>query len=204
MYRFAAKTTLAVVLTLFAFAPRAATASHDGPDPGPPSESGQWTTATVFRSRPSRSTRFVLRTGKVLFWSFPPLDDSGVRPNAGRAALWDPAMGTGPEAMKDVTPPVIDLNGDEIADAPAPIFCSGQSLLADGRVLVVGGNLDYGTDEVDSKGLNTAFVFDPAQRPGLASRHRARSLDPTRVHARRVARSARGLARPAATRSIRS
>lgn len=43
---------------------------------------------------------------------------------------------------------------------PTDIWCGGTSLLADGRVLVTGGNLDKEPAHV-STGLNTVFTFDP-------------------------------------------
>jgi len=105
----------------------------------------------------------MLPTGKVLFYSFPPVDDAGARPNEGRAALWDPAKGTGAGAFTDVTPPEMDVDGDGDLE-PAAIWCSGQSLLNDGRVLVTGGNSAFPPSGPfsDFAGLKSAFVFDPA------------------------------------------
>jgi hypothetical protein len=49
-------------------------------------------------------------------------------------------------------------------DVPSNIWCGGQVLLADGRVLVVGGNLQYqvGGPGGSFKGLNEIWIFDPA------------------------------------------
>ncbi|HEX7060006.1 MAG TPA: galactose oxidase-like domain-containing protein, partial [Solirubrobacterales bacterium] len=44
---------------------------------------------------------------------------------------------------------------------PANIWCSGQSMLADGRVLVTGGNLSYDGSGLDFKGLNKVYTFNP-------------------------------------------
>src|SRR5439155_1555320 len=62
--------------------------------------------------------------------------------------------------------------------APAPIFCSGLSQLANGDVVVAGGNLIYGDTFADDgyttfAGLNTIFTFDPftetwVQQPDMA------------------------------------
>ena len=48
---------------------------------------------------------------------------------------------------------------------PAPLFCSGQSLLADGQLFVAGGNLgnpaSIGGDTPQWRGLDRAYTFDP-------------------------------------------
>jgi hypothetical protein len=54
-----------------------------------------------------------------------------------------------------VDPPVDPRTGK-----PTDIWCVGTSLLADGRVLVPGDNLDEDPAHV-STGLNTGFTFDP-------------------------------------------
>ena len=56
-------------------------------------------------------------------------------------------------------PPILSATGEA-----ANIWCSGQSLLADGRVLVTGGNLAYpdGPPATPSrKGLNKVYTFNP-------------------------------------------
>ena len=68
------------------------------------------------------------------------------RPNVGNAWLWDPAAGYGSNAFKQVAPP-----------NAAPIYCVGESLLANGDLFIAGGNLDL----VESKGLNRTFTFNP-------------------------------------------
>ncbi|MBU2665249.1 DUF1929 domain-containing protein [Actinoplanes bogorensis] len=47
---------------------------------------------------------------------------------------------------------------------PADLFCAGHVQLADGRVLVMGGNKDYPSADgtVGYKGLPDSFIFDPA------------------------------------------
>ena len=97
----------------------------------------------------------MLHTGKVLMWG---RQRGGIGEDT-YAWLWDPAKGYGLGAMRDVTP--THANGTNI-----PLFCSGQSFLPDGRLLVVGGTLAQGdeseTDEYeDWAGLNEAVVFDP-------------------------------------------
>ncbi len=120
----------------------------------PPEEVGRWTTEP-FELPTYAINTVMLPTGKVLFYSYPSPHD-GERPNAGRAALWDPSRGFGARSFTKVAPPRIDVDGDGDTE-PTPIFCSGQSFLSDGRVLITGGNLE--PDGIT--GLKTAFVFDP-------------------------------------------
>jgi hypothetical protein len=134
---------------------------------GPPSEVGQWTQAPFHLPTYAIHT-VVLPTGKVLFWGRPPLPTGGgVRPNTGEAALWSPSLGTGPGAFEEVDPPVVDVDGPGgQPPASVPIFCSGQTLLANGEVIVAGGNLIYGNTFHDDAytgfaGLPMIFTFNP-------------------------------------------
>lgn len=126
----------------------------------PPEEVGRWTTEP-FELPTYAINTVMLPTGKVLFYSYPAPHD-GVRPNVGRAALWDPSAGFGARSFTKVAPPPIDVDGDGDTE-PTPIFCSGQSLLSDGRVLITGGNAAFpdGETYTGEAGLKTAFVFDP-------------------------------------------
>ena len=109
----------------------------------------------------------MLPTGEVMFWgrSFPnePI-------NRGNAALWDPSKGFGSDAFTEVPPPPIDPDGPGPQGTDtAPLFCSGQSMLASGEVLVTGGNLvwpdQYSDDAYTNlRGLNRAFTFNPWTR----------------------------------------
>jgi len=93
----------------------------------PANQIGRWTQAP-FQLPQFAIHSVLLPTGKVLFWGFP----TGP-PNRGNAALWDPSLGYGPGAFEDVPPPVIDPDGaGPQSPVPAPIYCSGQSLLASG------------------------------------------------------------------------
>ena len=104
----------------------------------------------------------VLPTGKVLWFSYP--ENPNPRhgglgenaPNTAQAWLWDPATGQN----KRVDPPLWrDPHDGQLK--PANIWCAGQTFLADGRLLVVGGNLSYVRGNLDFKGLNKAYTFNP-------------------------------------------
>ena len=103
----------------------------------------------------------MLHTGKVLMWGYPlNVGQPSFRGNESYAWLWDPARGYGLDAVRDVTP--VDAEGRNIS-----IYCSGESFLADGRVLVVGGNLKWADEDPNDEytefaGLNKALIFDPA------------------------------------------
>ena len=130
----------------------------------PADEIGRWTKAP-FRLPEYAIHSVMLPTGKLLFWGFPSGDFTG--PNVGNANIWDPSKGYGPKAFTNVHPPVIDPDGPgPQPPGVAPIYCSGQSLLANGEVLVTGGNLVFpdftpGAEYPDWAGLNRAFIFDP-------------------------------------------
>lgn len=108
----------------------------------------------------------MLPTGKVLLWGYPPSGGAVDRPNFGEAAVWDPSKGTGPDAFDNVAPPQLDVNGDGITE-PAPVYCSGESFLPNGDVLIAGGNLAFprgsahGQVYTNYAGLPNVFTFDP-------------------------------------------
>jgi Domain of unknown function (DUF1929) len=126
---------------------------------------GRWPDGGQFDMRsPDGNTTFgthaiVLPTGKVLWYSIPSHGDRppGPRPLA-TALLWDPSKGTGPGAFKNVNPPINPATGQ-----PVNIWCSGQSLLPSGEVLVTGGNLLYTVESPGRKfaGLNHVYTFNP-------------------------------------------
>ncbi|WP_037973874.1 glyoxal oxidase [Streptomyces sp. NRRL WC-3742] len=109
----------------------------------------------------------LLPTGKVLLFSFERIETNPEkepaptqtigRENAGRAFLWDPSKGNGPDAFKQVTPPVSDMPDGLGEQRPVPFFCSGHSFLPNGMLGVFGGNLggNGGT------GAKLSLVFDP-------------------------------------------
>jgi hypothetical protein len=72
-------------------------------------------------------TSVLLHTGKVLFWSYDPVNwDNPARSTVGVAYIWDPATRTG----YSIAP-------------PENLWCAGQTVLADGRLFIAGGNLRY-------------------------------------------------------------
>ncbi|MEV0634065.1 galactose oxidase early set domain-containing protein [Streptomyces sp. NPDC050619] len=128
----------------------------------------QWGKFTDYFSSPDYGDHVaLLPTGKVLVFSFEPVEDSPNKEtaptevigkeNAGRAYVWDPARGTGAGAFKAVPPPVVDMPDGKNEPRPAPIFCAGHAYLPNGMVGVFGGNLggNHGS------GAKFALVFDP-------------------------------------------
>jgi hypothetical protein len=131
---------------------RAATASA-----APLDQIGQWDTTTI--PLPTFAINAVmLPTGKVAFWGRPPLDALGHRANLSQFWLWDPVSGK----LNEYDAPDVEIDGKPV---PAPIFCSGQSLLPDGELFVAGGNLgnpaSLGGTKPLYQGLNTTFTFNP-------------------------------------------
>src|SRR6266851_2417167 len=98
----------------------------------------------------------LLRSGKVLIIAGSENDASNNGPGAEsyRAAVWDPAGTT----ASSIT--VQGLTYD--------VFCSGTSLLPDGRALVVGGTSDY-----SFRGDARASIFDPVTERFLQSQSMA-------------------------------
>jgi hypothetical protein len=96
-------------------------------------------------------TAVLLHTGKVLFWSYDPASYYVVsQSNRGVAYLWDP----------------VTLAGQSIAP-PENIWCGGQTIRADGRVYVAGGNLRYPDPNAPAgttgwEGALTSYTFNPA------------------------------------------
>ena len=121
---------------------------------GDPALVGRWTQAP-FDLPLMAINAVVLATGKVLLFSYPRRDFANV--DYGAATLWNPALGTGATAFTNVPPPI-----DPDTGRPANLFCAGQTLLSDGRVLVAGGNRAYeNATNPNYAGLRRAYLFDP-------------------------------------------
>jgi len=105
----------------------------------PPPNLGQWSQPQNLGMLAIHGA--VLHTGKVLLWGYPIGRNGGPSP----ARLYDPVANT----VTDVTLPF-----------PVDIFCAGQSLMRDGRVMVAGG-LDDFHYPADS-GIFNSTIFDPA------------------------------------------
>jgi hypothetical protein len=99
----------------------------------------------------------MLPTGKVMLWSYPfTLPGQSLRTYETRAWLWDPAAGTSAAAFHEISPPPSD------GTPHAMIFCGGGSLLADGRLLAVGGTLYWPSAERPGwAGIKEVWTFDP-------------------------------------------
>jgi len=105
----------------------------------PPPKLGQWTQPQNLGMLAIHGA--MLHTGKLLVWGYPIGRDGGPSP----ARIYDPVANT----VTDVTLPF-----------PVDIFCAGQSIMYDGRVMVAGG-LDDFHYPADS-GIWNSDIFDPA------------------------------------------
>ena len=121
---------------------------------------GRWETQTIpFPTWALNAV--VVATGEVMFWGRAPLNADDTRDNVTEVWLWHPRTG----ALDRVPVPLMDLDGDGVANEGVPFFCSGQSLLPSGEVLLTGGNLAYPSGPgTDFAGLNTIYSFDPWTR----------------------------------------
>lgn len=112
---------------------------------------GRW--STPFRIPVIGITSVLLHTGKVLFWSYDPADYyNPANSRNGVAYLWDP----------------VTREGESVAP-PENIWCGGQTILADGRVFVAGGNLRYPDPAVTNgtggwKGTMSTYTFNPVAK----------------------------------------
>lgn len=138
---------------------RAAAAAAEDPvapaAPAPavaPEQGGEWSPA--FQIPVMGINAVLLPTSKVLLFSYPTRGDI---PYA-EAWLWTPRDGRDPDAFKKVNPPIDPDTGE-----PVNLFCAGNSLLPDGRVLVAGGNLAYDDPVTGTPhtGLDHLYTFDP-------------------------------------------
>jgi galactose oxidase-like protein len=110
-----------------------------------------------------------LPSGKILFWGFEwtqriiTKNADSHQGTSSAATIWDPAKGTGPAAFKPVPSPLVDVDGDGVPER-VPLYCSGQSYLPDGRILVTGGTLDLrwaARGYTKPPGVKIVLIFDP-------------------------------------------
>ena len=110
-----------------------------------------------------------LPTGKVLFYGFQwtqhiiTQDPNKPLVSSSDATIWDPAKGTSARAFKQVPAPLVDIDGDGSAER-VPLYCSGLTFLADGRLLVSGGTLDLrwaALGYTNPPGIKFNLIFDP-------------------------------------------
>lgn len=110
--------------------------------PDDPTRHGRWD--AVFQLPDVAIHTTVLPTGTVLAWGRRKDPHGGMHQQGCAPFLWDPATGS-------ITPTEEPRQTD---GAPANLFCSGHTLLADGRLLVAGGHI------TDGDGLAQACVYD--------------------------------------------
>ena len=95
-------------------------------------------------------TAVLLHTGKVMFWSYDPVNyHNPAKSKDGVGFIWDPMTRQGYNI-----PP------------PENIWCAGQTILSDGRVYVAGGNLRYPDPNAPAgtggwAGTLTNYTFNP-------------------------------------------
>ena len=97
-------------------------------------------------------TAVLLHTGKVMFWSYDPVNyHNPKKGNDGVGYIWNPATREGYNI-----PP------------PENIWCAGHTILSDGRVYAAGGNLRYPDGNAPPgqqawQGTLTNYTFNPLQ-----------------------------------------
>jgi hypothetical protein len=110
-----------------------------------PASMGQWTAPVNFCPKQPcviGADAAVLYTGQVLFYYFPANNTQN-----SQAVLLDPVTGI-------VTNVALPVSRD--------IFCSGLSILPNGKVLVTGGVVTGGTHNgIDNNGTTSTMIFDP-------------------------------------------
>jgi hypothetical protein len=118
-----------------------------------PQLAGRW--SPPFTIPAAGITAVLLHNGKVLFWAYDPAHyEDPDNSNIGVSYLWDPASHTG-----------------SFLATPENIWCGGQTILADGRVFLAGGNLRFPDPTAPAgergwKGDASTYIFNPAT-PGF-------------------------------------
>lgn len=126
-----------------------------------PAEAGAWSEPFVVPI--AGVTAVLLHTAKVLFWAYDPAHwDDPTTSNIGVSYLWNPTTRTG-----------------EFLPAPENIWCGGQTILADGRVFIAGGNLRFPDPTAPAgqrgwQGDASTYIYNPAngsfiRQPEMAS-----------------------------------
>jgi galactose oxidase len=108
----------------------------------PEATSGKWDPPVSWSIVPLHMT--LLPTGKVLGWGKYEVGTA----NMANPRLWDPSAG----------PPTTAIE----VPADTMLFCAGQTLMADGRLMVSGGHKD------DDRGLDVTNIFDPVTETWVA------------------------------------
>jgi len=125
---------------------------------GNPAQDGRW--GGAFEIPVHGIHAALLPTGKVMLWARP----FATPDNEAVAWLWDPTKQLGdPARFKRVDPPLF-TDPETGVRKPANIWCSGQSHMADGQLLVTGGNLASPSENpprVDYAGMKTVYTFNP-------------------------------------------
>lgn len=107
---------------------------------------GSWTVAAEHSATRARAVHsVVLNNGKVLMIAGSGNDTAQFAAGTFKTSVYDPTAGTFTEVP-----------------TPADLFCSGHVQLANGKVLVMGGNAGYPTPTAGYKGLPNSYLFDPA------------------------------------------
>lgn len=112
---------------------------------------GSWSAVIKLPNVPIHT--HLLPNGKILFWGRrlevgstddPTLDEHFCQP-----FIWDPIADSAAQNVKKIARPTL-------ADGKTPVnlFCSGHTMLGDGKLLVAGGH------NFDSKGINQSCLFD--------------------------------------------
>jgi galactose oxidase len=108
----------------------------------PEATSGKWTAPVSWSIIPLHMS--LLPTGKILAWGKFELGTAMMAD----PRLWDPSVGQPSTAIQ--------------VPADTMLFCAGQTLMADGRLMVSGGH------KADNRGLDVTNIFDPVTEKWVA------------------------------------